>query len=90
MSHCYIIIYPEFKKYIELLEKIPEKYFVHILLGSKNKYIDPDKTIMIMFSRDTKHEATYLFMDLIKDGFCSALYTNYNILNQDRYYLVVN
>ncbi len=90
MYYSYIIIYPEFKKYIELLDRIPKDYFVHILLNKPSEYIDPTNTLMIMYSKDSKYQASCLYMELIKDNFCVPLYSSNSLLNQDRYYLKTN
>jgi hypothetical protein len=86
--YSYINIYTNFKKYVELIEKLPSNYFVNILLSNTNKYINPENTFIIMFSEESKHNAIQIRKKLIREGFASVIYSDYIITN-DRIYMKV-
>ena len=87
--YSYITIYTCFKKYAELLNKLPTTCFVNILFTNKNKNIDPEKTFMIMYSKESEPDAFYICSILVKEGFAYVIRSDRISSSDDRIYMRV-
>jgi len=87
--YSYITIYTCFKKYAELVEKLPINYFINILFTNKNNNIDPENTFVIMYSAETKADAFSICTNLVKEGFAYVIKSDSIGTAEDRIYMKV-